>query len=215
MTKNRFWVVTAALGASALTGLAARADVLNFDDITVVDQTNGDSLPSSYHGFNFGQSDGTFFIETDADYQDPSHYNNSYGAPSAPNAIANNGGAGLVTISNNVPFVFNGADFAAFAQSNGYTPTSDRNVTLTGYLGGIEVGSPMTFRLSPSKYTFESVDFGGPIDTLQIDSNPASVGDASYYLLDNFTYNASVPEPASLAVLGCGAMLLFRRSRRA
>ena len=105
---------------------AARAAqvVLNFDDIVVSNPAQGAFVPTGYGGFNWGidaANNPLFFVENDADYQKvpasstDSGYANTYGAPSAPNAIANNNGLASTSISSSIPFDFVGANFAAFA----------------------------------------------------------------------------------------------------
>ena len=214
MTNRQALIWAAALGLLVCVGVRASADVLNFDDITVSDPRNGDPLPIDYHGFNWGDANGNpeFFLETDADYEGPnSFYHNLYGAPSSPNAIANNAGVESVTISRSTPFFFDGADFSSFVGNNVYQPFSTRDVTLTGFLNGQQLGNSDTFRVSDTGYVFTNPNFGGPIDTLQVESAPSSLNDGAFYLLDNFTFH-EVPEPASLGLLCLPALLLRRRA---
>jgi hypothetical protein len=225
LRSDRRWrgVWAAACGAILAGGLApARADVLNFDDITVSDPRNGQSMPAVYHGFNVGPQ---FFVETDSDYEGPSSfYMNSYGAATAPNAISNDSGAALTSISRSTAFDFTGADVSSFAGLNQYQVTSARTLTLTGFLGGVQVGAPVVVTLDPTAYHFATVGFNN-VDTVKFAAaggGPEAAGGPteSFFLLDDFTFSEvrALPTPgvavgglALFGVLGVGQFVRRRR----
>ena len=204
--------VAAVSGALAWTS-AARATVLNFDDLPAPPTHDQSFVPDTYAGFNFDDSNGNpqWFVETDSDYTGPnSFYQNSYGAASSPNAIGNSGGALLATISRDTPFNFVGADFTSFAGFDSYQLSSSEYVTLQGYLNGSPVTAPVSAHLTPTGYQFVTANFNN-IDTLAIEASPSSTADQSFYLLDNLTYT-EVPEPGMLWA-GALAFLVCRRRR--
>ena len=192
---------------------AARAAqvVLNFDDIPVKDPAMGVFVPSGYGGFNWGTDaamNSLFFVENNADYEKvpanptDSGYANTYGAPSVPNAIANNTGLASTSILRSAPFDFVGASFASFAGYDVFQTTSAQTLTITGSRLGNIVGS-MSIALDPAAYHFVNVGFnnidtitftaGGGNSTIPDPTDPTKFLPGGFFLMDNLTY---VPEIA-------------------
>jgi hypothetical protein len=77
-----------------------------------------------------------------------------------------------------------------------------------GFNNGNFVGSA-GMALSAKGYTWLSADLLG-VDELQFFSS----GNGQWWLMDNFTVDETVPEPASLVLLGSGLLGAIRLRRR-
>lgn len=111
-----------------------------------------------------------------------------------------------ITLTGGGAFTFSSVDIASIAGS------ATDQVTIFGYLGGVEIGSLLLSTTSTSFVTIAS-SFSGPIDLLRL---KVTVGGASNALIiDNIQLTTTaVPEPASLAMLTAGGLGLFVRRRR-
>ena len=180
--------------------------VLGFDDIPVPLPAQGEFVPSGYGGFNWGadaSNSSLFFVENDADYEKvpgsptDTGYANTYGAPSAPNAVANNTGLASTSISRSAPFDFVGASFASFGGYDVFQSTSAQTLTITGSRLGNTVGS-MTIALDAAGYHFVNVGFdhidtitftaGGGNSTIPDPTDPTKFLPGGFFLMDNLTY---------------------------
>jgi len=142
--------------------------------------------------------DGQFFVESDQDYRAADGYANSYGAPSAPHAAANDGGAVDTGVSRSQPFNFGGAAFCSFAGFDAYQGTSARSLTITGLRLGKVVGS-LTTRLDPAAYHVVTADLRN-VDTVRLTaagSVDTAAAPGGFFLMDNFTYAPELPGDAN------------------
>jgi hypothetical protein len=182
------------------------ATVLNFDDITTFAVA---SIPANYGGFTWsGSSPGRWAVENNAYYRAAS--NNTYDFPSMNNAAYNaNNPAGLFTVTNSIPFTFNGAYFGTGLKNDTIFAISAASLTITGYLNNNLIGSQtITFTSPYYPMSFISVDLGGIVNQLSFAAD-------GFFLMDNFNYTA-VPLPPSMLLLGSGLLGLagWRRFRK-
>jgi hypothetical protein len=187
-------------------GIAAGAEVLNFDDLSAAP---GGVVPASYGGFDFG--DGQFFLQSDAEYTAaaPDGYGNTYSAPSPSYAAGNDPARASFTVSRGEPFDFLGAAFSTFGAFDEFQDYSATSVRVEGFDGATPVGE-LTAALAADGYAFVPAGFEGVTSVVLTPDGP---GADRYFLLDDFTY-AEVPEPATAAAVALLAGLLSgRRSR--
>lgn len=200
----RMTVLVALLGSPL--PLSAMPVTIDFDDIATPQCGTGfDSVPGGYGGFTWSSS---FAVECDVDYL--ANSGNSAGAPSAANAVYNAFGELQLTITRVTSFTFDGGMFSGWAfaddYADGYTAT---DITITGYLGDDFVGTTGLQSLD-SVYAFIH-GFAGAIDRLDLTTSGAS------WLMDDVQFGdpPSVPEPATVLLLGAGlAVVVGRRFRR-
>lgn len=167
------------------------AAVLTFDDVT----GGGTQLPAGYGGFTW---DSNFYVWDWASYN--SQYGNTYAFPSMDNAVYNAFGVLTMSVSGS-PFTFDGAYFTGWAEDNGYASFTATSITIDGYLGGNLVGTVST-GLPADSFVWLGADM--MVDTLVFTSSASS----NWWLMDNFTYNAStVPEPGTLLLCAAGLVL--------
>jgi hypothetical protein len=173
--------------------------MLHFDDIT-----GGANalMPASYGGFSFSSN---WAVESDTEY---ALYGNTYGSPSGNYAAFNNAGVLNVSLSSGADFDFNGAYFTGWASNNSFASFTSTSITVQGFNNGNFVGSA-GMALSANGYTWLSANLLG-VDELQFFSS----GNGQWWLMDNFTVNETVPEPASLVLLGSGLLGAIRLRRR-
>jgi hypothetical protein len=180
---------------------SANAGVLLFDDLSI-----GPTL-GSYGGFNW---DANLYVYDNASYQ--SGYGNTYTTTSPENFIYNAFGVVSTTSTAGTDFDFNGAYFSTWAANDSFAWHSSNSVTLEGWDDGVLIGS-ITTALSSTQFNWVAANFAS-IDELRM------INDGSYgrwWIMDNFTFNASVPEPAAVAawtVLGMVGFGLVRRATR-
>jgi hypothetical protein len=178
----------AILAAAVVGHFNATGSILNFDDLS------DGTMPSSYQAFGWngwGAYDG-------GSYQ--SVYGNTYGGSSANKFVYNAFGVLTVTTTGGT-FDFNGADVSTWAGNNAFQGYSSHTLTVKGYNGATLVGS-VTVNLSTTQFTPLVANFIG-VNKLEFSNDGI---DGHWWLLDNFQYNAPVPEPTTMIA---GAMLLL------
>ena len=188
--------------AAFVCGTPARADILNFDDLSVTQNPLG-----VYNGVNFGGqwSYGQSYDSYNAHSANGIIYNYDYGTGTPPQDAA-------FTFS--TPVVFDGAWFA------GPNPVTiekiDYIITINFelYLGGVLQAS--SNGLTPSATpTFLDSGYSGLVNEVRVhDTGAAGVYD--YYAMDDVTFNSTaVPEPSSVLLfsviaIGLGGALRLR-----
>ena len=167
---------------------AASANVLYFDDIDSAGQWDSVPIPNGYGGFSWSN----FYVENQNYYTQGSGY--KVGCIS-PDYVAFNGYGSPSLLSDGV-FEFTGAYLTA-------AWSSTLNIEVQGYLGA-SLLYDTTVTVSNSAPTWCSFNYSG-IDTLRFVTS-----DNTQFAMDNFTYT---PEPATMSLLGLGALSLLRRKK--
>ncbi|MBS1727248.1 MAG: PEP-CTERM sorting domain-containing protein [Armatimonadetes bacterium] len=197
-------LLVGAVGLAALSlSSFASADMLDFEDITA-DQF-GNPIPSEGFTFDF----------------------NAQGWSIATNGYT---GAGRVQNGTSTLFLAGPRDFSnaqvMFSSDSGapFSIQSFDSAVFTGSFatGSIEfvgsyVGGGITVQDFSITNQWQSFAMNGTFTNLQsvtvVDLDTHNFGDGPGFQLDNIAINGTVPEPASLAVLGLGALALVRRRR--
>ena len=183
---------------------AAHATVLTFGPVcsgACVDVP----IPSGYGGFTW---DPSFYAVSNTTYEN--NYSNTYGAPSG-GAAFNAGGSTPVSLSSSTPFFFNGADFSSFAGNDTYQSYSSLTVTIAGFDSSMNLVGVCSQTLSASSYNFLTCDLAN-VSTLVFHNDTGQAG--HWWLMDDFTYNGTTPEPGSLMLLGSGIVGVAGMLRR-
>ena len=177
--------------------MMAGASVLNFDDLNSSNshqyaQGYGD-VPTNYGGF-------TWYWWGYIDYWPD--IEGSLGVVSQTQ-VAYNGAGGDTWIASETPFTFNGAYFTAWY-------LNDLSINIKGYFQGSLI-EETTVEANTSGPVYASLDWSG-IDLLTFAAGGLW---EDHFSMDNFTYNeTTVPEPASLLLLGLGLMVLAGMRRK-
>ncbi|HMY97617.1 MAG TPA: hypothetical protein PKO17_04995 [Pseudomonadales bacterium] len=177
---------------------AAYANVVDFDDLETA--TYGSrTVISPYHGFIWGEINNPALIAiNDAHWTGTGNYNNSPGAPSAPNGALN---AGIVQVvrANGGSFDFTGAYFAPFTSGNDIDSQGSTALELfvEGYRNGILTGTVST-TFTTAGYRWLSANLNGVTSLKIYGTNPAIQPYQTRWAMDDFTYQAAavVPLPA-------------------
>ncbi|UCV07575.1 PEP-CTERM sorting domain-containing protein [Dechloromonas denitrificans] len=177
----------AVVAALASLAPAASATVLTFDDIG-----SDGFLPSNYGGLNWVVDGWTAFSGEQAPFAAHSgdfRITTQWGGDDVAATI------GLIT-----PTVFQGAYFAGL---------SGAEVSFKLYLGGNLVGTSALLNPSATP-TFLTSGYNGLVDTVVVSSK-----EHAGFVMDDFTFTASVPEPETYALMLAGLGLLGFARRRA
>ena len=168
---------------------------------------SGTQVPDGYGGFTWN---GGFYVEGNSAYD--SGYGNTYGAPSG-GAAYNGFGDSPLTVNSATPFYFNGADFTTWAEFDAYASFSSTTVTIAAYDASSTFIGSVTATLSPTGYNFVAGNFAN-VSSL-VFTNDCGTCSGLWYMMDNFTYNASAtPEPGTLVMLGSGLLAAAGMIRR-
>ena len=197
-------ILFGAMGVATLAlSSAASAAIIDFEDI-VSDQF-GDPIPSQ--GFNFDFEAQGWALATNG-YTGFNRLQN--GTSTLFQAGGINGNNSLVNFKplDDSPFSAQGFDSAVF---DGTQP-----VGVIEVIGNYEGGgtTSQTFTIINQWQSFALNGTFTNLDSITvIDQFGGNFGTSPGFQLDNITVNDVVPEPASMAVLGLGALALIRRRR--
>jgi PEP-CTERM motif len=199
---TRVMLTTALLAALSLASQAhAALYAVNFEDPVLSD--DGLSIPNGYLGLNWGnQSIGT--LEGNLYFTNESGY--VFGAVDGPRTAYNMKGVDTsITSVDGTPF--------AYEQGTWSASFGSFDLTIAGYLHGVlQFETTRTiFQMSPTVIS-DAAFSGKAIDELRLTSDSGELP----WALDHFQFSspAPVPEPATIAFLLAGLMLLAGVARR-
>lgn len=182
---------------------ASEAIVLNFDDVAT---STFVSLPSNYQGFTWSS---TASVVDNGLYN--TTYSNTITFPSGSKALYNEiADTGLVTVTNNVSFTFDGLSAAFWATNDASGVYSSSTLTVKGYLNNVFVGSS-SMNLGAQFATMNG--FAGAVDRLEFINDDVNLPNL-YWLVDDLRLGTpgTVPEPMTMG-LGLAAVAAYARRR--
>jgi hypothetical protein len=181
-------------GASLVSISPAQAiNVITFDDLDT-SQFGSTLVPYQYQNFHWSSNGTTttgFTAINDAHWTGTGNYNNSPGAPSAPNGVLN---SGIVTVSriDGGLFTFKEAYFAPFTSNNDYPDSQGstaNTIIVQGYDGGTLIDSA-SYTFTQAGYVLLAKDIPN-ITSLVITGTstvPGVTNVQTRWAMDNFAY---------------------------
>lgn len=178
----------------------AQSSVLNFDDVT--DESEA-AIANGYGGLDWSN----FWVQNPELSQIADFDSGLYNGVVSQGYTAFNVDGASATLSSSTPFSFNSAYFAAASRWG-------LEITLTGYLNGIQQGNSQQIVVNTDAAQFFSFDFSG-IDSLHFVANGGEeyLGSGYHFTMDNVTINA-VPVPAAAWLFGSGLIGFIGLNRR-
>lgn len=208
MSYRPAWRSVAALLLATACAVQAQATVIDFDSNVYQPPEWGGLGWTYFHAEGFYWGEPGWGIVSD-DYM--AQFGNGFDSPSGNNAVFNGDLAGtqqtLTVVSEFGPFDFNGARVAAWGRDNAPASFSASHLTVEGWLDDVKVGS-VELDLSASQYQWVAADFKG-VTELRFTVEPGK-----YWLLDDLSFNAPVPEPSTPAMAALGLLCLGLWARR-
>ncbi len=163
------------------------------------------TLLGNYGGFTWS---GDMYAVGNGYYD--STYGNTYGAPSG-GAAYNGFGDDGTTLTSATPFTFNGADFSTWAENDDYASFSSLNVTVFAFDSSMNFLGGCGQTLSAFGYNFMPCDIAN-VSELVFHNDIGTSG--HWWLMDDFTYNGTTPEPGTLLMFGSGVLGVAGMIRR-
>jgi hypothetical protein len=189
-------VTTTALSMIAMAPIPSLSAVLTFDDISSDSQN---PIPVGYGGFNW--SNMNYLNSATYAFQNSGYVRGTVSGNYVAFNVFGNPGE-VLTISSGDTFDFNSTYLTAAWNDN-------LNVNVLGFLNGLNIYN-QTVVVSDDAPTLFNFNYLG-IDQLRFTSfggtDAGTPGNGQQFAMDNFTYNAqTVPEPATIALIGLGFM---------